>query len=56
MRQHLRSFEDALAYPPNQVFIGNRTPESLWDVPEPWWGYREPNANPRGPFGQIVSE
>ena len=55
MQQHLRSFEDAAAYPPNQVFIGNRTPESLWDVPEPWWRYREANANLRGPFGQIVT-
>ena len=56
MQQHLRSFEDSVAYPPNQVFIGNRTPESLWDIPEPWWRYRDASANPRGPFGQIVSE
>jgi betaine reductase len=56
MQQHLRSFEDAVAYPPNQVFIGNRTPESLWDVPEPWWRNGSAGASTRGPFGQIVSE
>ncbi len=26
MEKHLRSFEDAVAYSPNQVFIGNLTP------------------------------
>ena len=29
----LRSFEDAVAYPPNQVFIGNLAPAALWDTP-----------------------
>lgn len=56
LQQHLRSFDDAVAYPPNQVFIGNRTPESLWDVPEPWWRNGQSGATRRGPFGQIVSE
>jgi betaine reductase len=56
LRDHLRSFEDAVTYPPNQVFIGNRAPESLWDVPEPWWRHGESGASSRGPFGQIVSE
>lgn len=56
LRQHLRSFDDAVAYPPNQVFIGNGAPESLWDVPEPWWRHGRSGATARGPFGQIVSE
>ena len=56
MQAHLRSFEDAVAYAPNQVFIGNRTPESLWDVPEPWWRNGDAGASTRGPVGQIVSE
>jgi glycine/sarcosine/betaine reductase complex component C subunit beta len=56
IRQHLRGFADAVAYPPNQVFIGNATPESLWDVPEPWWRNGKAGAPTRGPVGQIVSE
>ncbi len=56
MAAHLRSFEDAVAYPPNQVFIGNLAPESLWEVPEPWWRHGQSGATTRGPFGQIVSE
>ena len=33
----LRTYEDALAYPPHQAFIGNLRPEQLWDRPRPWW-------------------
>jgi betaine reductase len=33
----LRTYEQALAYPPHQVFIGNLRPEELWDTPRPWW-------------------
>jgi glycine/sarcosine/betaine reductase complex component C subunit beta len=51
----LRSYEDALAYPPNQVLIGNLRPEALWEVERPWW--RRP-VEPRseGPFGVIVDQ
>ena len=33
----LRSFEDAVRYPPNQVMVGALPPESLWKLPRPWW-------------------
>jgi len=33
----LRAYEEAVTYPPHQVFIGNLRPEDLWDVPRPWW-------------------
>ncbi len=56
IQQHLRSFEDVVAYAPNQVFIGTRAPESLWEVPEPWWRNGSSESSPRGPVGQIVSE
>ena len=51
----LRSYEDALGYPPHQVFVGNLRPDALWETERPWW--RHP-ATPRreGPFGVIVSE
>jgi betaine reductase len=51
----LRSYPDAVAYPPHQVFIGNLRPDALWEVERPWW--RHP-AEPRreGQFGVIVPE
>ena len=33
----LRTYDDALAYPPNQVLIGNLRPEALWELERPWW-------------------
>jgi glycine/sarcosine/betaine reductase complex component C subunit beta len=37
MQAHLRSYASAVAYPPNQAFIGNLRPEELFDIPRPWW-------------------
>ena len=57
IRAHLRSPEEAENYPPNQVFIGNLTPEELGRIPQPW--YKLPFQNPLrlyGPFGEIVEE
>ncbi|MBW2066802.1 MAG: glycine reductase [Deltaproteobacteria bacterium] len=53
---HLNSFEEALAYPPNQVFIGNLDPEDLLDMPTPWYKNGFPNASREGPFGEIMPE
>ncbi|MCC6221897.1 MAG: glycine reductase [Thermoleophilia bacterium] len=51
----LRTYEQALAYPPNQVFIGNLRPEALRGVTRPRW--QQP-ASPRrdGPYGSIVPQ
>jgi hypothetical protein len=51
----LRTYDDALAYPPNQALIGNLRPEALWEIERPWW--RQP-VDPRseGPFGVIVDQ
>lgn len=51
----LRTFDDAVAYPPHQVCIGNRTPDSLRDLPRPWWRDAPP-ADAAGPHGEIVSQ
>ena len=56
MRPRLRSFDDAVAYGPNQVFIGNHEPEWLWSVPEPWWQHGDEGARTTGPAGRIVGE
>ncbi len=53
---HVRSFADAVAYPPNQVFIGNLTPDCLRDIPEPWYEHLVPDAASHGPFGEIQTE
>ncbi len=51
----LRSFSDAVDYPPNQVFIGNAEPVVLRDLPRPWWRDAPP-GDPRGAFGNIIDQ
>ena len=53
---HIRSFEDALSYWPNQVYIGNKTPDDLAAVPQPWYD-KTCDVNDRyGKFGQIMPQ
>jgi glycine/sarcosine/betaine reductase complex component C subunit beta len=55
IKPSLRTFEDALAYPPHQVFIGNLAPDALWEIERPWW--RNPSEPRReGPFGIFVDQ
>jgi betaine reductase len=56
MQGALRTYDEAVAYGPNQVYLGNLAPEALWDMPEPWWKHRVPSAAPQGPFGGIMPE
>ncbi len=53
---HLNSFEKAVAYPPNQTFIGNLDPERLLDMPSPWYQNDMPDASRWGAFGEIMPE
>ncbi|MBA2526257.1 MAG: glycine reductase [Pyrinomonadaceae bacterium] len=53
---HLRTFDDACAYPPNQVFVGGMPPESLWDMAKPWWKSKDNGAPRFGPFGEVMPE
>jgi hypothetical protein len=52
----LRTFDDAVAYPPNQVFVGNLAPEALWDRPRAWWRHPVTDADPAGRWGGIAEE
>jgi glycine/sarcosine/betaine reductase complex component C subunit beta len=52
----LRSYDDAVAYPPNQVFIGNLAPATLWDVPRDWWRHPVGSAAPSGPSGDVMDQ
>ena len=56
IRASLRSFPDAVAYGPHQVLLGNRTPDSLVDLPEPWYENPLLEATRTGPHGEIVTE
>jgi hypothetical protein len=53
---HIRTFEDAVAYPPNQVFIGNIHPDRLNDIAQPWYKHPLKDAVKDGPFGEIMPE
>ncbi len=52
----LRTFDDAVAYPPNQVMIGNLAPQQLWEHPRPWWGHPVENATAAGAWGDVMEQ
>lgn len=52
----LRPWDEVVAYPPNQVFIGNLTPAELAEIPRPWFENLVPDASPVGPFGRIIDQ
>jgi glycine/sarcosine/betaine reductase complex component C subunit beta len=52
----LRTYEDAVAYPPNQVFIGNLAPEDLWDRPRTWWEHPVDAAMATGVSGDLMTQ
>jgi betaine reductase len=56
IRSALRPFAPAAAYPPHQVFIGTREPESLAALPKPWWQHEADASATEGPHGLIWSE
>jgi betaine reductase len=53
---HLETFDQAVAYPPNQVFIGNLDPDDLLHIPSPWYKNPIPNSSRWGLFGEIMPE
>ena len=55
---HIRSYEKVVSYLPNQVYIGNKTPENLREVPQPWSdeGKEVEGAERFGHFGEIMPE
>lgn len=52
--KRLRSYEEAVAYYPNQVYIGNITPEELAQIEMPWYDKPVEGAERFGPFGEIM--
>ncbi len=53
---HLRSYEDVIAYYPNQTYIGNVTPDELAAIEQPWCDKKDENAKRVGPFGEIMPQ
>ena len=53
---HLRTFDQALAYWPNQVYIGTKTHDELAQIPQPWYD-KTCAVNARyGRFGQMMPQ
>ncbi|HEX6438862.1 MAG TPA: glycine/sarcosine/betaine reductase complex component C subunit beta [Candidatus Binatia bacterium] len=56
LNRNLRSFQQAQAYLPNQVFIGQQAPEKLSSVSRPWFDQFAALSEERKSFGSIVDE
>ncbi len=54
--KHMRSFQDAVAYPPNQVYIGNISPDELAKMESPWYENLAHGSSRSGRMGEIVPE
>ena len=54
--KHLRSFEDAVSYIPNQVYIGNAKPAELAATEFPYYDKKWDKAARDGKFGQIMPQ
>ncbi len=56
LQSKLRSFTEATAYAPHQVYIGNITPNDLNGLPRPWYAKLLEGAMPEGRFGDLVDQ
>ena len=54
LKAALRSFDDAVRYPPNQAFLGAIHPRNLGE--RPWFGAPVEGASRFGPDGEIIPE
>jgi len=54
--EHLRSFDEAVAYLPNQVYIGNKTPADLAEAGDVWYDKPLQGADRYGVFGEIMPQ
>ncbi|MCL2381436.1 MAG: glycine/sarcosine/betaine reductase complex component C subunit beta [Treponema sp.] len=53
---HLRPFEKAVEYPPNQAYIGQITPDDLKGYEFPWYDKAVKGAVRFGRFGEIMPQ
>lgn len=55
IKKHLRDYEACVSYPPNQVYIGNMTPEELETIETPWYN-KKTDEKRQGTFGEVMPE
>lgn len=53
---HLRSYEEVISYAPNQVYIGNMTPDQLGQMKMPWHDKKAETVSRHGKFGEIMPQ
>ena len=56
LKDHLRTYDEVVKYPPNQVYIGNITPEDLATYEMPWYNKETEGATKEGKFGDILTQ
>ncbi len=56
LKDHMRSYPEAVGYPPHQAFIGNLLPDDLWNFQQPWYTHLVEQASTSGPYGEIMPE
>ena len=54
--EHLRTYEQAVNYYPNQTYIGNMTPAELAAIEGPWYDKPMTGASRYGKFGESMPE
>jgi len=54
--EHLRSYDDVIAYLPNQVYIGGKTPDELAQAGPTWYDKPLSGADRYGAFGEIMPQ
>lgn len=54
--QHLRSYEAALSYPPNQAYLGRIRPDELARIPRPWYEHPVDGAEREARYGELMPE
>jgi len=56
LKNHLRTYDEVVKYPPNQAYIGNITPDELSKYAMPWHDKEAPDASKYGKFGEIMPQ
>src|SRR6056297_1021499 len=56
LTEHIRAFDEVVAYLPNQVYIGNLHPEKLKEYDMPWFDKESPIKERFGQYGEIMPQ
>ena len=56
LKNHIRSYDEVVKYPPNQAYIGNITPTQLKEYAMPWYDKETLDASRYGKFGDIMKQ